>query len=178
MKTCTKCGITKPETDFYFRKDNNKYRNECKDCTKKFKAQRESKPGVKEERARKERERRKLHKDRINATLKKQRSTYLKEKVKMQNANNSHKRRVITKDGTTTAELIEWKSTQIPICVYCGATHNLSIDHIVPLSKGGTHTTDNLALACLSCNYSKNNTSLIYWMATKVKLIEVKDKKL
>lgn len=32
-----------------------------------------------------------------------------------------------------------------------------SLDHIVPLSKGGTHTYENVQLAHLSCNVSKGN---------------------
>ena len=32
MKTCTKCGVEKEFSEFYFRKDQNKYRNECKEC--------------------------------------------------------------------------------------------------------------------------------------------------
>jgi len=32
MKTCTKCKITKELSEYYFRKDNNKYREVCKDC--------------------------------------------------------------------------------------------------------------------------------------------------
>lgn len=32
-----------------------------------------------------------------------------------------------------------------------------SIDHIKPLSKGGTHTWDNVQLACRRCNYLKGN---------------------
>lgn len=32
MKTCSKCGETKPLTEFAYRKDNNSYRNECKSC--------------------------------------------------------------------------------------------------------------------------------------------------
>tara|TARA_B110001454_G_C12672535_1_gene414362 strand:+ start:284 stop:1228 length:945 start_codon:yes stop_codon:yes gene_type:complete len=32
MKTCNKCSLDKEETEFYFRKDRNKYRNECKLC--------------------------------------------------------------------------------------------------------------------------------------------------
>ena len=33
-KICTQCGEEKPETEefFYFRKDNNKFRNECEEC--------------------------------------------------------------------------------------------------------------------------------------------------
>jgi 5-methylcytosine-specific restriction endonuclease McrA len=29
------------------------------------------------------------------------------------------------------------------------------VDHVVPLARGGTHTRDNLATACPSCNISK-----------------------
>lgn len=32
MKTCTKCHVQKPLEGFYYRKDSNKYRNECKEC--------------------------------------------------------------------------------------------------------------------------------------------------
>ena len=32
MKTCTKCGVQKPLEGFYYRKDNGKYRNPCKEC--------------------------------------------------------------------------------------------------------------------------------------------------
>lgn len=31
-KICSKCNIEKSLTEFHFRKDNNKYRNECKEC--------------------------------------------------------------------------------------------------------------------------------------------------
>lgn len=33
-KICWKCGKSKPLTEFYFRKDSNTYRNECKECLK------------------------------------------------------------------------------------------------------------------------------------------------
>ena len=32
-----------------------------------------------------------------------------------------------------------------------------SIDHVIPLSKGGTHTWDNVKLACFGCNSLKGN---------------------
>lgn len=33
MQTCVKCQQVKPFEGFYFRKDNQKYRGECKECT-------------------------------------------------------------------------------------------------------------------------------------------------
>ncbi len=46
-------------------------------------------------------------------------------------------------------------------CAYCKVqTKHLEQDHVVPLSRGGTHTIDNLAPACRACNTSKNNRLL------------------
>ena len=41
-------------------------------------------------------------------------------------------------------------------CAYCGAASN-SIDHKLPLVRGGTHTFDNLQMCCLFCNLSKRD---------------------
>ena len=41
------------------------------------------------------------------------------------------------------------------ICAHCGVTENLTIDHIIPLAKGGTNDLDNLQPLCKSCNSSK-----------------------
>ncbi|MFC1936128.1 HNH endonuclease [Chloroflexota bacterium] len=42
------------------------------------------------------------------------------------------------------------------VCQYCGKhTSNLTIDHIIPRSIGGTHTWDNLVAACPHCNHRK-----------------------
>jgi 5-methylcytosine-specific restriction endonuclease McrA len=42
-------------------------------------------------------------------------------------------------------------------CVYCGSKENLTLDHIIPKSRGGTHTWDNLVTACMKCNNKKDN---------------------
>jgi 5-methylcytosine-specific restriction endonuclease McrA len=41
-------------------------------------------------------------------------------------------------------------------CQYCGSTHgDLTLDHVVPRSKGGAHTWENLVTACRTCNHRK-----------------------
>ena len=45
-------------------------------------------------------------------------------------------------------------------CQYCGGkpgTEELSIDHIIPRSKGGKSTWTNCVLACVPCNAKKSN---------------------
>ena len=52
-------------------------------------------------------------------------------------------------------------------CQYCGATKDtdsLHVDHIVPFSKGGKNTMDNLITSCSRCNHSKRD----YMMDTKI----------
>jgi 5-methylcytosine-specific restriction endonuclease McrA len=46
-------------------------------------------------------------------------------------------------------------------CQYCGVrSHDLTIDHIVPRSRGGGHSWDNLVSACRSCNHRKGGKTL------------------
>jgi 5-methylcytosine-specific restriction endonuclease McrA len=44
-------------------------------------------------------------------------------------------------------------------CQYCGAKGErlMTVDHVVPRSKGGPSTWDNLVCACMRCNNRKNN---------------------
>jgi hypothetical protein len=37
-------------------------------------------------------------------------------------------------------------------CQYCSCPHNLTIDHLVPVSKGGPWSWENLVTACTTCN--------------------------
>lgn len=42
-------------------------------------------------------------------------------------------------------------------CANCESEDNLSIDHIIPRSLGGSHDESNLQVLCRKCNSSKNN---------------------
>jgi hypothetical protein len=45
-------------------------------------------------------------------------------------------------------------------CQYCGARSKLTIDHVLPRSRGGEDTWENLVVACSSCNTKKGSMLL------------------
>ena len=45
-------------------------------------------------------------------------------------------------------------------CQYCGSRKQLTLDHVLPKSKGGTHTWDNVVTACSPCNSRKGDRTL------------------
>jgi 5-methylcytosine-specific restriction endonuclease McrA len=40
-------------------------------------------------------------------------------------------------------------------CRKCGSQERIHLDHIIPVSKGGSDAVENLELLCQSCNLSK-----------------------
>ena len=49
-------------------------------------------------------------------------------------------------------------------CAYCGRPRSGGIDHIVPVSDGGTDALDNLTGACASCNSGKSAKPLLEYL--------------
>jgi 5-methylcytosine-specific restriction endonuclease McrA len=50
-------------------------------------------------------------------------------------------------------------------CAYCGADGvALQKDCVLPISRGGRYTLDNVVPACRSCNASKCNDEVTSWM--------------
>lgn len=50
-------------------------------------------------------------------------------------------------------------------CQYCGGTpKSPHCDHIIPLSRGGKSTLDNLTTACRSCNIRKGDKTPEEWV--------------
>jgi 5-methylcytosine-specific restriction endonuclease McrA len=43
-------------------------------------------------------------------------------------------------------------------CQYCGSRSNLTVDHVIPRSKGGTSTWDNIVASCAPCNRRKGDS--------------------
>lgn len=74
------------------------------------------------------------------------------------NRQKSHRRRILMRGACFKAipvkELAEFYNRP---CVACGATTGQTIDHIVPISKGGLHIMGNLQTLCRSCNCRKKD---------------------
>ena len=65
-----------------------------------------------------------------------------------------HKRRCAS--GSFTRE--EWNKKLCEHggkCAHCGSANHLTIDHIIPISRGGTNNIDNIQPLCAFCNSSK-----------------------
>lgn len=48
-------------------------------------------------------------------------------------------------------------------CQYCGSIKNLTIDHVIPRSRGGKDTWENMVAACMSCNTHKGDKTPEEW---------------
>lgn len=74
---------------------------------------------------------------------------------------NVHKRRarLAQAEGAHTAEdLLQIFKDQDGKCTYCQCElgKDYSVDHAIPLSRGGSNGPENIAITCLACNLRKN----------------------
>jgi len=79
------------------------------------------------------------------------------------------RRAAIRKNGnnTLTFEQVLKLFDGHPYCEYCNRTDvKLTIDHIVPISKGGQNCLGNVTIACETCNFSKGSKLLEEWLQT------------
>lgn len=68
----------------------------------------------------------------------------------------------------------EFKRINEPICHYCGEyiidiKRDLTVDHKIPVSRGGKDHRANLVISCSRCNYDKNSltyTEYMYYLQT------------
>jgi 5-methylcytosine-specific restriction endonuclease McrA len=52
-------------------------------------------------------------------------------------------------------------------CSFCGTKENITLDHIIPISRGGSHGVGNLQPLCLYCNSSKKDKTIMEWRVAK-----------
>jgi len=93
----------------------------------------------------------------------------IKERIKAYRAANpeivrisSHRRRARQRNAEGTHTIVDIQrqyERQRGKCYYCGIKvgHKYHVDHVVPLSRGGSDGPENLVIACRSCNETKHN---------------------
>ena len=155
LKYCPKCGQVKAITEFH--KNGSTLRSFCKKCEiERSRLSKEStgyyrRPEVKARRN--------------EASRRYKRAKYrFDEEYRVAELIRCHNRRKLVMETTLTP--LEWLSIVEQFnysCAYCGSKHNLTMDHVVPVARGGLTEYYNIVPACKSCNSSKNAKDVIEW---------------
>lgn len=162
MKTCTRCGQTKPLSEFNSdKRHKDDHTSECRACHREIVREVDHKRREAEPEKIRESTRRSVRKWRA-ANPEYSREYWQAHPEK--NRANSAKRRALKRkatigDLTAIARIYDVAANSDHVrCYLCGElipNGERHVDHIVPLSKGGLHTASNLAIACAACNLSK-----------------------
>lgn len=155
-KTCSKCKQVKDFVQFNkSARSSNGLRSACKSCDAIYRQNyvagnnikkipySDLNPVIKEQRRAKSREWNKANKDKRALAMSKRRALQKQNGIFL----------------ITSKEILKIQKSK---CFYCGMPGG-ELDHVIPLSKGGTHGIGNLVAACRSCNSSKNNLFLAEW---------------
>lgn len=84
-------------------------------------------------------------------------------RARLQNADGKH----------TQKDIQEMFEEQNGLCAYCGIRifweipRDIHVDHIMPVSRGGSNDTSNLCLTCSDCNWSKNDSTVDEWVSRR-----------
>ncbi|NTV39379.1 MAG: HNH endonuclease [Demequinaceae bacterium] len=91
--------------------------------------------------------------------------------TKRSRAARKRKRRVDAADNDLTPAQWEAILDAWGGCAYCGAQASaaaaLQRDCVLPISRGGRYTLENVVPACRSCNASKCNEEVTHWLRRK-----------
>lgn len=153
-KFCSICKEELPYKNFSKLKERKDgYSSRCKSCESVISKEYSSRPESKIKKAKRFKEWRKKY--------------YATEKGKALNKKHIHLRK--SRKANTIYNYSEdtWEDTLKHFknkCAYCGdAIKELQQEHVIPMSKGGYYTKQNIIPACQHCNISKHNKDLMDW---------------
>lgn len=94
-----------------------------------------------------------------------ERNSRVKNKEKYRPAKNARQRirNKVIQGGTYLILDKELRKIYNSPCFRCGSMKDQSLDHIIPISRGGSHSIGNIMTLCLPCNMSKNVKLLVEW---------------
>jgi len=172
---CGKCGIEKDCSEFYVKRKhckkcvrervNAKYTPGSKKYSKEYYEENKERIFVNQNKYRKKNPEKYKYKERHREYSRQYRENN-KERIQEQDRNRYAKNKVVgiekklkrrsMLNGTfTNSEWVDLCNKYNNICVCCGNSKILTVDHIVPISKGGANTIDNIQPLCRSCNSKK-----------------------
>ena len=176
-KTCSRCHSEFPENKLFFSHQNtgkNGFRSMCRKCEKEYNRERNQRNKLKYTPVRKKWISENEDKYRqIKADWRKRNYCHNAEITKKWRQENpykacvhSHTRSAKKKSVICNLTLTEWHMTIRYFnyrCAYCGKNEKLTQDHLIPLSKGGNYSYNNIIPACRFCNSSKHDKDLDDW---------------
>ncbi len=179
-KRCSKCGEWKPRTEFYVRKDRaSGLTSECKSCLK----QRQRKynatyaPVISERKRAEYRAKYSLRRAQLRASYQRHAEKRRAEAIARYAQHRGrwiayfHRRRALKRNNGGSYSHSEWRALCELYgnkCVACGSWVALTVDHVVPLSKGGRNDITNIQPLCLTCNLKKGQQAIDYRPAVNV----------
>lgn len=191
-KKCSKCGEIKSLDNYTIRQINGKHRPDCKDCVRSYHKkiydeQAEEKRAYAREYSKwyyqtvkdKKRQYAIANKDKIKGRMYEYQKEYYKEnKERIDKKNRKwfkenwdkdsfyrQRRRSLEANAEGSFTPREWKDLCKKYnnqCLKCGKIGKMSVDHIIPLSKGGTNWISNIQPLCRNCNSSKRTETIDY----------------
>lgn len=150
-KVCTKCRAEKPRAEFTKFRD--RLKHECKAC--------KSAANVARYERRREAEAQK------RAAWKAANPELAREIARQ----GQHRRRARKAQVECTLTKREWAGIVEAyggVCLACGRGGDITMDHVVPISKGGGHTAANVQPLCGPCNSSKGTRVIDYRPAARI----------
>jgi len=151
MKYCSACKSEKDDALF------SKNTRRCKPCD--ALARKKYVENNKE----KELARKKKWRDENKDLRKSYQKQYQKDNMFRWNDDVARRKSLRLKNGTFEITDKDMRGLYSSACTYCGSAEKISIDHVIPLSRGGAHGIGNLVPACLKCNLSKNAKTIMEW---------------
>jgi hypothetical protein len=104
------------------------------------------------------------------------------EEYRLYHRQKSKRRKAIAKENTAinaTGKQIAARFKEFDNrCAYCGATGELHIEHVVPISRGGPHSLGNIVPACPDCNLKKRDSDALEWYKMQSFYSEIRWKKI